>query len=159
MELDKKPGISKYLLFLFYMDLYFFWTPIWISRENLVSKCSRSLIKNQLNLRFTKMVININTTRFPSEISFRSDCINNFDTSHSRLNNGIRSCCSFWSSLMCSLHRCTQVYTHYTVQTTHSIPCRLHTLHGIECVVCTSSPHSIPYRVCSLHKVSTHYTV
>ena len=26
MELDKKPGISKYLLFLFYMDLYFFLT-------------------------------------------------------------------------------------------------------------------------------------
>ena len=26
MELDKKPDISKYLLFLFYMDLYFFLT-------------------------------------------------------------------------------------------------------------------------------------
>ena len=81
------------------------------------------------------MMININTTRFPSEISFRSDCINNFDTSHSRLNNGIRSCCSFWSSLMCSLHNTTQVYTHYTVQTTHTIPCTpvesAHTIQGI----------------------------
>ena len=83
------------------------------------------------------MVININTTRFPSEISFRSDCINNCDTSHSRLNNGIRSCCSFWSSLMCSLHNTTQLSTHYTVQTTHSTR----------------------YRVCSLHKLSTLYTV
>ena len=78
MELDQKPGISKYLLFLFYMDLYFFLT----SDMNFPGKSGLKVLsqhpKKSVKFKIHKMVFNVNTTRFPSKISFRSSGMNYF---------------------------------------------------------------------------------
>ena len=78
MELDKKPDISIYLMFLFYMDLYFFLT----SDVNLPGKSGLKVLsqhpKKSVKFKIHKMVFNVNTTRFPSKISFRSNGIDYF---------------------------------------------------------------------------------
>ena len=102
------------------------------------------------------MVFNINTTRFPSKISFRSSGMNYFWYFRLQVDDGIQSCCSFWSSLVYSLYRCVQGCT---VQTVQYVPYRLYTPRTY-CTVCTVQPvhtsvhtvQCVPYRLYSMYR-------
>ena len=114
------------------------------------------------------MVFNINTTRFPSKISFRSNGINYFWYFRLQVDDGIQSCCSFWSSLVYSMYRCVRyrLYSMYRTDCTHlvhtvqSVPYRLYTpryilytpryilysVYRTDCTVCTvQTVHTCTY--------------